>query len=789
MKNFVKALTICFIILLMSGGNVSTAQAVDSPPTNVSATDGLWAGWVRIDWDSTYTDGFHSIWRATSAGGSYTHVDTVTYDITYFQDTTATTGTNYYYKVKSCFDITCSSLSDYDLGWRGYINTVTSINAADSASSDYTFVTWSATANADYYNVQRSISVGGTKTFVGTTTSTFIFDDQVTPNNVFYYYVMACNNTGIDACSEYHDYDAGQRAWPVVQNVAASDGGHPGFVRVTWDAVSGAGSYRVYYSTNGGSSYLSYETASSNTHDYSLPLIGFEYTFAVTPCFSSVCGGTKSTPDIGWLDFPSPTNVTASVLAWTDHTQITWDEVDSNAWYYVFRDSVSSPSGKTLAGYAAAAEIFSDYYSTGALPGTNYNYWVIACPDTAVTYTDPGCSDYSTADIGVYTPATPQNVLASDGTSQAHVQISWDAVDGISDYRIQRSLDPWAGSPVWADLGTSASNSYQDTTAVEGTTYYYRIRACGSEFCGDVSSHDGGYLQGVCYALTLNTTGNGSITPSPTDSLGCSVGEYIEGETIELVASPDSGWNFDSWTNTDNDAITSSLNYVTMPASVHAVTATFSVTSSLIFTDGFESGDLSAWTRFNSGSGFLDACTQGAVNGTYSACVTRGSNDKRKQLIDDTPNAETSFSARFNFNINSLSMTNGERFRFMQFKMDAVRPAFIVLKYDSGQYSIQLNTLLDDLTKVKSGWIPLPDAVRTIEVEWQQSSGESANNGYAKLYLNDVLQDELTGLDNFNINITSFRMGFTSRLGGKSISGVFYIDDVATSNTGYIGLP
>ena len=203
----------------------------------------------------------------------------------------------------------------------------------------------------------------------------------------------------------------------------------------------------------------------------------------------------------------------------------------------------------------------------------------------------------------------------------------------------------------------------------------------------------------------------------------------------------------------------------------------------ILFEDDFENNNFDAWTRFNDGSGFLYTCGQAAIHGSYGACVERGTNDKRKQLIDETPTNEITFNARFNFDINNLSMTTGERFRFMQFKMDALRPAFIVLKYDSGVYSIQLNTLLDDLTKVKTGWVVLPNAPTTIEVDWQQSSGESANDGFARLYLNDALQAELTGLDNFTLSITSFRMGFTSRLAGKSISGIFYIDDVAT-NTG-----
>jgi hypothetical protein len=208
-----------------------------------------------------------------------------------------------------------------------------------------------------------------------------------------------------------------------------------------------------------------------------------------------------------------------------------------------------------------------------------------------------------------------------------------------------------------------------------------------------------------------------------------------------------------------------------------------------LFWDDFETGDFSLWTRFNDGGGWLYPDPAGAMRGSWGACVERGDNDRRKQLIDETPVYQTTFAARFNFDINSLSMAAGERFRFMQVKMGAERPFFIVLKYDSGQYWIQLNTLRDDLTKTKTGWYLLTDAPHTIEVDWQAASGPGANDGFAQLYLDDVYLEGLTGLDNDTIFIENFKIGFTSRLVGKSISGIFLVDDVATSNTGHIGLP
>ena len=139
--------------------------------------------------------------------------------------------------------------------------------------------------------------------------------------------------------------------------------------------------------------------------------------------------------------------------------------------------------------------------------------------------------------------------------------------------------------------------------------------------------------------------------------------------------------------------------------------------------------------------------------------------------------------------MNSLSMAEGTRFRFVQVKMGAERPFFIVVKYQGGQYLIQLNTLRDDLTKAKTGWYFLSDEPHTLEISWSAAPYAVSNDGWANLYLDDVLQEGLLGLDNDLIYVETFKIGFTSRLDGKPISGIFYLDDIATTNDGYIGLP
>jgi len=78
----------------------------------------------------------------------------------------------------------------------------------------------------------------------------------------------------------------------------------------------------------------------------------------------------------------------------------------------------------------------------------------------------------------------------------------------------------------------------------------------------------------VCFTLTLSHTGNGTDpVPNLTNSTGCPAGKYIAGETFTLSATPDPGWQIDSWTGTEN----ATSNKVIMPASNHSASVIYTM--------------------------------------------------------------------------------------------------------------------------------------------------------------------------------------------------------------------
>jgi hypothetical protein len=80
----------------------------------------------------------------------------------------------------------------------------------------------------------------------------------------------------------------------------------------------------------------------------------------------------------------------------------------------------------------------------------------------------------------------------------------------------------------------------------------------------------------TCYPLTRTHTGSGSDpSASPANSSGCSSGQYTAGASIQVSASPATGWSVESWGGTVNNASTSSTNMVTMLAANQTVTANY----------------------------------------------------------------------------------------------------------------------------------------------------------------------------------------------------------------------
>jgi len=134
---------------------------------------------------------------------------------------------------------------------------------------------------------------------------------------------------------------------------------------------------------------------------------------------------------------------------------------------------------------------FTVYYGTG-------NWWL-----EAQFPTDPPMGEWLYKGTTAYyggtnsdtrtfkvVPKDPSGVSASDGTYTDKVRVTWSASSGATSYDVYRAT---SSGGTYSLIGSSASTSFDDTTATPGTTYWYEVRGCVSVGCGGYSNYDSGW--------------------------------------------------------------------------------------------------------------------------------------------------------------------------------------------------------------------------------------------------------------------------------------------------------
>ncbi|MCC6383216.1 MAG: matrixin family metalloprotease, partial [Dehalococcoidia bacterium] len=127
-------------------------------------------------------------------------------------------------------------------------------------------------------------------------------------------------------------------------------------------------------------------------------------------------------------------------------------------------------------------------------------------------------------------------ITASDGTSTAHVAVSWTSIPSNSGYQVLRNTVNNIGTAtsIVSGLGT---NSYNDTTATPGQTYYYWAQAIqGGGGYRTVAGPDTGYrdVSGPPGAFSLSTPADGTVDLPLTPTLTWTSASAATSYTVTL---------------------------------------------------------------------------------------------------------------------------------------------------------------------------------------------------------------------------------------------------------------
>ncbi len=209
-----------------------------------------------------------------------------------------------------------------------------------------------------------------------------------------------------------------------------------------------------------------------------------------------------------------------------------------------------------------------------------------------------------------------------------------------------------------------------------------------------------------------------------------------------------------------------------------AVTITVApVPDDLIFADDFETGDTSAWSSTANHRGTLSVTTEAALSGAYGLQIEI-TNTRPRYVRDDTPADLSRYYARFLLAPNTLSMATDET---LEVFLATVKNAKIVLLqvqlgYEGGDYIVRGQVQQDDGSWLSTGWTMISSAPHAISIEWAAASSSGANDGHFDFFVDDVLVEALTGLDNDQNLIVQAYLGAPDNIGAGT-SGMFFIDN------------
>ena len=420
-----------------------------------------------LTWNAVPGATSYKVYRATSKSGTYSLLGTVT--TTSYTNTGAKEGTTYYYKVKAA----------NGAGESAYSNVVSGkvvvtpkpaapvVKIGNSATSGKPVLTWNAVSGATSYKVYRAASQNGTYSLLGTVTVTNYTNTGAKAGTTYWYKVKAVNSAGE---SPYSNIVSGQSkavtpklSAPVVKIGNSSTSGKP---MLTWNAVSGATSYKVYRAASQNGTYSLLGTVTATSYTNTGAKAGTTYYYKVKAvnsagesAYSNIVSGRATV-----------TTLTMGHSATSGKPQLTWKAVSGAASYKVYRATTKNGAYSVINTTKALT-----YTNTGAALGTTYYYKVEALNAAGKSM------GFSAVVEGKVAPVLAVGYSSVSGKPQ----LTWKAVPGATEYQVYRSTQQNSG---YSKINTTTATSYVNTGAKAGTTYYYKIVAVKGTAASDFSN-------------------------------------------------------------------------------------------------------------------------------------------------------------------------------------------------------------------------------------------------------------------------------------------------------------
>jgi fibronectin type 3 domain-containing protein len=475
------------------------AATVPPAPTNVAAVAG--DSQVTVTWTAAAEATSYSVYRSTSAGSLGTKVGASS--TTTYTDSTAANGVTYFYAVTAINAVGEGTASGQTSGVTPSVPVVapgapSGVNAL--AGDALVTLSWTAVPTATSYDVYRSTVQGTQGAFLATTSTASYSDTAVVNGTTYYYVVKAANSAGPGPASVQSGPATPQAPLarppaPTGVNAVAGDAR----VTVTWAAAARAASYNIYRSTTKGVQGTKVSSTGSLTYTDLAVVNGTTYYYVVTavnaagesPASTQSAGATPTVP-LAAPPAPGGVNVTAG----NAQVAVTWSAAARATSYNVYRSTTQGVQGTKITSTGSLT-----YTDLAVVNGTTY-YYVVTAVNAAGESPASAQSAGATPAVPVTVPAAPGSVNATAGNAQ--VTVTWAAAARATSYKVYRSTTQGTQG---SGIGSTGTLSFTDTTAANGTTYYYVVTASNSAGEGPASTQSAGATPTAPITLPAAPTG------------------------------------------------------------------------------------------------------------------------------------------------------------------------------------------------------------------------------------------------------------------------------------------
>ena len=429
-------------------------------------------GRPTLKWKAVTGAAKYEVYRARSKDGDYIKYSTVT-GTSYTNTSYIENGNTYYYKVRALdANGTAGAWSSIvSVTYKQTLSAPTVTGGKDSQGRPT--LTWNAVTGAAKYEVYRARSKDGDYIKYSTVTGTSYTNTSYIENgNTYYYKVRALDANGTAGAWSsivsvtYRAASTGTLSAPAVTGGKDSQG-RP---TLKWNAVTGAAKYEVYRARSKDGDYIKYSTVTGTSYtNTSYIESGNTYYYKVRALKSDgTAGAWSSIVSVTYKKTLSAPTVTGGNDSQGRPT-LTWNAVTGAAKYEVYRARSKDGTYTKYSTTTGTAYTNSSYLTSG----TTYYYKVRALDANG------NAGPYSAVVSVTCRLKLTAPTVTGGNDAQGRPTLKWNAVTGAAKYEVYRARSKDGD---YIKYSTVTGTSYTNTSYLaNGTTYYYKVRALGSD--------------------------------------------------------------------------------------------------------------------------------------------------------------------------------------------------------------------------------------------------------------------------------------------------------------------